>query len=77
MYRITSTFQNSSTWIIFDLVQPSSTDSEVLFAKYIENPCRKTNQKIHALVRFANFMTLGKRHLVIKTFFSPNLIIVL
>ena len=44
-------------------------DSEVTFAKHIENLCRKTNQKLHALARVANFMTLGKRHLVIKTLF--------
>ena len=40
------------------------TDSEVTFAKHIENLCRKTNQKIHTLARVTNFMTLEKRHLV-------------
>ena len=43
-------------------------DSEVTFAKHIENVCRKTNQKLHALVRVANFMTLEKRRLVMKIF---------
>ena len=43
-------------------------DSEVIFAKHIENICRKTNQKLHALARVANFMTLEKRRLVMKTF---------
>ena len=43
-------------------------DSEVTFAKHIENLCRKTNQKLHALARVANFMTLEKRRLVMKTF---------
>ena len=36
--------------------------------KHIENLCRKTNQKFHALARVANFMTLEKRRLVMKTF---------
>ena len=53
-------------------------DSEVTFAKHIENLCRKTNQNLHALARAANFMTLEKCRLVMKTFvFFPNLIIVL
>ena len=43
-------------------------DSEVTFPKYIENLCRKTNQKLHALATVANFMTLEKRRLVMKTF---------
>ena len=43
-------------------------DSEVTFAKHIENLCRKTNQKLHALARVDNFMTLEKRCLVMKTF---------
>ena len=43
-------------------------DSEATFAKHIENLCRKTNQKLHALARVANFMTLEKRRLVMKTF---------
>ena len=43
-------------------------DSEVTFAKHIKNLCRKINQKLHALAREANFMTLGKRHLIMKTF---------
>ena len=34
------------------------TDSEATFAKHIENLCRKANQKLHVLVRVANFMTL-------------------
>ena len=53
-------------------------DSEVTFAKHIENLCRKTNQNLHALARAANFMTLEKCRLVMKTFvFFPNLIIAL
>ena len=43
-------------------------DSEVTFVKHIENLCRKTNQKLHALARVASFMTLEKRRLVMKTF---------
>ena len=43
-------------------------DSKVTFAKHIENLCRKTNQKLHALARVANFMTSEKRRLVMKTF---------
>ena len=43
-------------------------DSEVTFAKHIENLCRKINQKLHALARVVNFMTLEKRRLVMKTF---------
>ena len=43
-------------------------NSEVTFAKHIENLCRKINQKLHALARVANFMTLEKRRLVMKTF---------
>ena len=43
-------------------------DSEVTFAKHIENLRRKTNQKLHALARVANFMTLEKHRLFIKTF---------
>ena len=47
-------------------------DSEVNFVKHIENLCRKTNQKLHALARVANFMNLEKRRLVMKTlFFFP------
>ena len=38
-------------------------DSEVTFVKHIENLCRKTNQKLHALARVANFMTLEKTRL--------------
>ena len=33
-------------------------ESEVTFAKHIENLCRKINLKFHALARVANFMTL-------------------
>ena len=43
-------------------------DSEATFSKHIENLCRKTNKKVHALVRVANFMTLEKHRLVMKTF---------
>ena len=43
-------------------------DSEVTFAKQIENLCWKTNQKLHALARVANFKTLEKCRLVMKTF---------
>ena len=43
-------------------------DSEVTFAKHIENLCRKTNQRLHALTRVTNFMTLEKCSLVMKTF---------
>ena len=43
-------------------------DSEITFSKHIENICWKTNQKLHALARVANFMTLEKRHLAMKTF---------
>ena len=43
-------------------------DSEATFAKHIENLCRKTNQKLHALARVANFVTLEKCGLVMKTF---------
>ena len=43
-------------------------DSEVTFAKHIENLCWKTNQKLHALTRVINFKTLEKRRLVMKTF---------
>ena len=43
-------------------------DSEVTFAKHIENFCRKSNQNLHALARVANFKTLEKRRLVMKTF---------
>ena len=41
-------------------------DSEVTFA--FENLCRKTNQKLHALARVANFVTLEKRRLVMKNY---------
>ena len=51
-------------------------NSEVTFTKHIENLCGKTNKKLHALARIANFMNFEKRCLVIKTFvFFPNLII--
>ena len=43
-------------------------DSEVTYAKHIENLCRKTNQKLHSLARVASFMTSEKRRLVMKTF---------
>ena len=43
-------------------------DSEVTFRKHIENLCRKTNQKPHALARVGNFMTLENRRLVMKIF---------
>ena len=39
-------------------------DSEVTFAKHIENLC----QKLHALVRVANFMTLVMKTLVFSQF---------
>ena len=42
-------------------------DSVATFAKHIENLCRKTNQKLHILMRVASFMTLKKRRLVMKT----------
>ena len=48
-------------------------DSKVTFAKYTENLCRKTNQKLHALTRVANFMTLEKRRLLMKTFVFSQL----
>ena len=47
------------------------TDSKTTFAKP-----RKTNQKLHVLVRVANFMAL-KTPLSYETFFPPNLINVL
>ena len=43
-------------------------DSEVTFAKHIENLFWKTNQKLHALARVANLMTLERCRLVMKTF---------
>ena len=43
-------------------------DSEVTFAKHTGNLCQKTKQKLHALARVANFMTLEKRRLVMKKF---------
>ena len=43
-------------------------DSEVTFAKHIENLFWKTNQKLHAMARVANLMTLERCHLVMKTF---------
>ena len=43
-------------------------DSKVTFAKDIENLCQKTNEKVHALTRLANFIILEKRRLVMKTF---------
>ena len=47
-------------------------DSKVTFVKHITNLCWKTNQILHPLVTVANFMTLEKRGLVLKTFvFSP------
>ena len=48
-------------------------DIEATFAKHIENLCRKTNEKLHVLVRVANFMALEKCHSVMKTF-SRNVI---
>ena len=42
--------------------------SEVTFAKHIGNLCWKTNQKLYALARVANFMTLEKCRLVMKTY---------
>ena len=41
-------------------------DSELRFEKHIMKLCRKANQKVHALSRIANFMTLKKRRLLIK-----------
>ena len=43
-------------------------DSEVTFAKHIENLFWKTNQKLHAMARVANLMTLERCRLVMKTF---------
>ena len=42
--------------------------SEVTFAKHIENLFWTTNQKLHALARVANLMTLERRRLVTKRF---------
>ena len=42
--------------------------SEVTFAKHIENLFWTTNQKLLALARVANLMTLERRRLVMKTF---------
>lgn len=51
-------------WLLFIKMQQVATmknyDSEVTFANYIENFCRKTSQKLHALARVTNFMTLKK-----------------
>ena len=41
-------------------------DSEVALAKDIGNLCLKTDQKLHALVSVANFITLEKCRLVMK-----------
>ena len=41
-------------------------DSGVALAKDIGNLCLKTHQKLHALVRVANFITLEKCRLVMK-----------
>ena len=42
--------------------------SKVTFSKHIEDLCRRTKQKLQALARAANFMTLEKHRLVMKTF---------
>ena len=42
-------------------------DNEVPFAKHIENLCGKTNQKLSAYSRAANFTTLEKCSLIMKT----------
>ena len=62
-YNITS---SNSEELIGEVI-----DSEATFAKHIENLCRKTTQKSHVLVRVANFLTLEKRRLAMKTF-SPQ-----
>ena len=51
-------------------------DSEVTFAKHIENLCRKTNQKLYTLARVANFMTLEKCRFLMKTFIFFQYIII-
>ena len=64
---------SSNSEVLFGVV----VDSEVTFAKHIENLCRKTNQKLHASARVANIMTLERRHLVMKTFFSSLITVLL
>ena len=44
-------------------------DNEVTFAKHIQNLCCwETNQKLHALARASNFLTLEKHQLVFSQF---------
>ena len=47
-------------------------DNKLNFNEHVRNLCIKTNQKIHALARIANYLEFGKLRIIMKTFIESQ-----
>ena len=45
-------------------------DNKLTFTDHITSICTKVSQKLHALSRIGNYMTLHQRKIILKTFFQ-------
>ena len=59
-----SVIEGSSSEKLLDM----TIDSNFTFEKNVNELCKKRNLKLHALTRCAEFMSTGKRRLIIKAF---------
>ena len=49
-------------------------DNKLNFNTYVLKLCKKAGQKIHALARTSNFMSLNQRKLIMNAFISSQLL---
>ena len=47
-------------------------DSDLKFDKHVSEICNKVSQKVNALSRISNYMSLPKRRVVMKTFIESQ-----
>ena len=47
-------------------------DSNLTFEEHINSLCKKANQKLHALSRVANYMSMEKRRILLNTFITSQ-----
>ena len=47
-------------------------DNELKCYEHVSNTCKKASNKLHALSRISNFMTVQKRRIVMKSFIEPQ-----
>ena len=47
-------------------------DNELKFYEHVSNICKKASNKLHALSRISDFMTVQKRRIVMKSFIEAQ-----